>query len=144
MKKSSILTIVVLLGIVSLSFSMGGGGGGASQRTHRGFQGKITDDDGNALKGVEITLVSVNPSEHNKVSDSNSEEQKSLSTESGKNGKYRFIAVRHGHYRVRFSMEGYQTLEKLIEFKRGSKDAVMNIELKKLQDTVATAASSGQ
>ena len=143
MKKSWYLTVFVMLCFVSLSFSMGGGGGGASQKTHRGFQGVIKDQDGNPLKGVEITLISVDPDEVEKAkATTNSEEKKPLTTASGKNGRYRFIAVRHGHYRVRISMDGYQTLEKLIEFKRGSKDAVLNIELKKLLQP--TAAASGR
>ena len=138
--------MLVLLYTASLSFPMGGGGGGASQKTHRGFQGKITDQDGNPLKGVQITLLTVDSSGVAKVkaSGDSSKEEKSLSTSTGKNGRFRFIAVRHGQYRVRFSMDGYQTLEKLIEFKRGSKDAVLDIELKELSPTAATAAESGR
>ena len=142
MRKSYYLAIVLLFAVVSLSFSMAGGGGGASQKTHRGFQGKITDDKGNPLKGVEITLLTAGQTEVKNSSDSKKE--KSLNTATGKNGQYRFIAVRHGQYRVRYSLEGYQTLEKLIEFKRGSKDAVLNIELKKIDQPAVSSVSGPQ
>jgi uncharacterized GH25 family protein len=139
MRKSYYLAIVLLFAFVSLTFSMAGGGGGASQKTHRGFQGKITDQDGNPLKGVEIILITASEKEVTNASDSKKE--KSLNTSTGKNGQYRFIAVRHGQYRVRYSLDGYQTLEKLIEFKRGSKDAVLNIELKRLEQPVVSSVS---
>src|SRR5687768_8834944 len=119
MTRKLYLVLMIVLCSVSICFPMGGGGGGASQKTHRGFQGVITDQDGNTLKDVEITLITINGSSMTKVKGDGDVEQKSLSTSSGKNGRYRFIAVRHGQYRVRISRNGYQTLEKLIEFKRG-------------------------
>jgi uncharacterized GH25 family protein len=140
MTKPFYLSILVLLAAVSVCFSMGGGGGGASQKTHRGFQGKITDENGKPLKGVEIILLTA--SEKQITNSSDSKNGKPLNTATGKNGQYRFIAVRHGQYRVRFSLDGYQTLEKLIEFKRGSKDAVLNIQLKQL-DQQPVSSSEG-
>src|SRR5688500_6599174 len=105
MKKTLCLSICFLLAAVSLTFSMGGGGGGASQKTHRGFEGRITDQDGNPLKGVDITLFSADPSELDKAKATEaSKGKKNLSTMTGKGGKYRFVAVRHGYYRVRFSI----------------------------------------
>jgi hypothetical protein len=142
MRKSYCLTILLLFAVVSVTLGMGGGGGGASQKTHRGFQGKITDLEGNPLKGVEITLLNAAEKQIKNVSDSKN--GKPLTTLTGKNGKYRFIAVRHGQYRVRFALEGYQILEKLVEFKRGSKDAVLDIELKPLTEQSVTSAEGSR
>ena len=130
MKKSFYLTFVILVCAVSLTFAMGGGGGASGQKNHRGFEGKITDENGKTLKGVEISLIAVDAAEVEQVKDSSeSNGKKNLSTLSGNNGRYRFVAVRPGFYRVRYSMNGYQTIEKLMEFKRGSKDAQMNVKL---------------
>jgi Carboxypeptidase regulatory-like domain len=132
MKKSFCLTFAILICAVSLTFAMGGGGG-SSQKNHRGFEGKITDENGKTLKGVEISLIAVDAAEVEQVKDaSESNGKKNLSTISGNSGRYRFVAVRPGFYRVRYSMNGYQTLEKLMEFKRGSKDAVLNIKLQEI------------
>jgi hypothetical protein len=133
MKKSFYLMFAILFCTVALAFAMGGGGGASGQKNHRGFEGKITDENGKTLKGVEISLIAVDAAEVEQVKDSSeSNGKKNLSTLSGNNGRYRFVAVRPGFYRVRYTMNGYQTLEKLMEFKRGSKDAVLNIKLQEI------------
>ncbi|MCI0412470.1 carboxypeptidase-like regulatory domain-containing protein [bacterium] len=133
MKKSCYLTFVILFCAVTLAFSMGGGAGSSGQKNFRGFEGKVTDENGKALKGVEISLIAVDAGEVEQVKGAaESDGKKNLSSLTGGNGKYRFIAVRPGFYRVRYSINGYQTLEKLMEFKRGSKDAVMNIKLQQI------------
>jgi uncharacterized GH25 family protein len=143
MNKSSYMTFPILLFAVSLAFGMAGGGG-ASQKTFRGFEGKVTDEKGKPLEGVQISLIAVHAAEVEDVkSASESNGKKNLSSATGSNGKYRFIAVRPGFYRVRYAMNGYQTQEKLIEFKRGSKDAVMNVKLQET-GTGASGASANQ
>jgi uncharacterized GH25 family protein len=133
MKKSFYLTFAILFCVVSLTFAMGGGGGASSQKSHRGFEGKVTDENGKILKGVEISVIAVDASEVEQVKGAaESDVKKNLSTLTGNSGRYRFIAVRPGFYRVRYSINGYQTLEKLMEFKRGSKDAVLNVKLKEV------------
>jgi hypothetical protein len=142
MKKSYFLFIVFLLCTVSLALAMGGGGGSASSKTYRGFEGKITDENGKALKGVDVTLLAVDPAVAEGTKEaSESDSKKNLSSTTGSNGRYRFIAVRPGFYRVRYSSNGFQTLEKLMEFKRGGKDAVMNIKLKEISSETNTASS---
>ncbi len=138
MNKSRFLAIVILLLGVSLAFSMGGGGG-SSQKTFRGFEGKITDENGKTLKGVDVVLIRVDGSESEKVT--SDEGKKTLSTTSGGKGRFKFMAVRPGTYKVRFSMDGYQTLEKTMKFKPGSKDAMLNIQLNQID---VSNASGGQ
>ncbi len=136
------MALIVLLCSISVGFAMGGGSGASGSKSHRGFEGKVVDAAGNNLKGVEITLVEVEDMTVQGVKDdSGSDSKKPLSRMTGSNGKYRFIAVRPGFYRVTFSMNGYQTLEKLMEFKRGSKDAVLNVKLPALE--VATTTQVG-
>jgi uncharacterized GH25 family protein len=133
MKKSFYLMFAILICAVSLAFAMGGGGGASGQKNHRGFEGKVTDENGKILKGVEISVIAVDATEVEQAKGATeSDVKKNLSTLSGNNGRYRFIAVRPGFYRVRYSINGYQTLEKLMEFKRGSKDAVLNVKLKEV------------
>ena len=142
MKKSFYLTFAILVCAVSLAFAMGGGGGASGQKNHRGFEGKVTDENGKNLKGVEISVIAVNASEVEQVKDAaESDVKKNLSTLTGNNGRYRFVAVRPGFYRVRYSIDGYQTLEKLMEFKRGSKDAVLNIKLREIGMDASPAAN---
>jgi hypothetical protein len=142
MKKSFYLMFPILICAISLVFGMGGGGGASGQKNHRGFEGKITDENGKTLKGVEISLIAVDAAEVEQVKDSSdSNGKKNLSTLSGNNGRYRFVAVRPGFYRVRYSMNGYQTLEKLMEFKRGSKDAVLNIKLQEVGMAASPSAN---
>ena len=143
MKRSYLLIFVFLLCTVSLALAMGGGGGSASSKTYRGFEGKITDENGKALKGVDVTLLAVDPAVAEGTKEApESDSKKNLSSITGSNGRYRFIAVRPGFYRVRYSSNGYQTLEKLMEFKRGGKDAVMNIKLHEVGADTSTASSS--
>jgi uncharacterized GH25 family protein len=133
MKKSFYLMFAILFCVVSLTFAMGGGGGASGQKSHRGFEGKVTDENGKILKGVEISVIAVDATEVEQVKGaSETNGKKNLNTITGNNGKYRFIAVRPGFYRVRYSINGYQTVEKLMEFKRGSKDAVLNVKLKEI------------
>lgn len=137
------MTFVILLCAFSLALAMGGGGGSTSQKTHRGFEGKITDEKGKKLEGVEVLLFSVDPETVEKAKITpDSEGRKTLSSTTGANGKYRFVAVRAGFYRVRYSLSGYQTLEKLMEFKRGSKDAVLNIQLRELSEDAVRPSGS--
>jgi uncharacterized GH25 family protein len=122
-----------------------GGGGGASQKTFRGFEGKVTDENGKKLKGVQIILFAVDATSEEQVwRASSSQERKTLTSSTGSNGRYKFIAVRPGVYRVRYSADGYQTLEKMMDFKRESKDAVMNIQLQALAETATTTAGQKQ
>jgi hypothetical protein len=136
MTQSRFIAILIIICATSIALALPPGGAGSSQKTHRGFYGKITDENGKTLTGVEITLFNVDPNHVDEVrSVPEAEEKKSLSTTTRANGGYRFVAVRPGIYRVRYELSGYQTLEKLVEFRRGSKDAVMNIKLKELTET---------
>ena len=56
MKQSRYLAILIVLCSVSMVFAMSGGGGSSSQKTHRGFEGKVTDENGKVLSGVQVTL----------------------------------------------------------------------------------------
>ncbi len=143
MNKSLSFTFVALLCAFSLAVAMGGGGGSSSQKNYRGFEGKITDENGKKLEGVEVLLLSVDSEAVEKANITpGSEGTKTMSSTTRANGKYRFVAVRPGFYRVRYSLTGYQTLEKLMEFKRGSKDAVLNIQLHELStDTVPASGN---
>lgn len=142
MKKSFYLTFFVLICAISLAFAMGGGGGASGQKNHRGFEGKVTDEHGKTLKGVEISLIAVDAKEVEEVKDSSTtNDKKNLNTVTGNNGKYRFIAVKPGFYRVKYSIDGYQTLEKLMEFKRGSKDAVLNVKLREIGMEAVSSAN---
>jgi hypothetical protein len=142
MKKSYSLILGFLLCTVSLALAMGGGGGSSASKTYRGFEGKITDENGKPLKGVDVTLLAVDPAVAEGTKEaSDPDGKKNLSSTTGSNGRYRFIAVRPGFYRVRYSGNGLQTLEKLMEFKRGGKDAVMNVKLKEVGSETNTAAN---
>ena len=132
--KSRYLVFLVFLCSVSVALAMGGGGGGGGSKTSRALEGKITDEKGQKIEGVEITLFKVDAADVEQAKNSG-EGEKTLSTLTGKNGKYRFVAVRPGFYRVRISISGYQTLEKLMEFKRGSKNANLSVELRQIQQT---------
>jgi hypothetical protein len=126
------MALAILICSVSLAIGMGGGGGG-SQKTLCGFEGKVTDDNGKTLKGVEILLIPVDAAEVQQAKlPSESNGKKNLSATTSGSGRYRFVAVRPGWYRVRYSIDGYQSLERLIEFKRGSKDSVLDIRLREI------------
>ena len=144
MNHSRYLAFLFVLCSVSLALALppGGGGGSSSQKTHRGFEGKVTDENGKALKGVAITLFNVDADYVEEIRNTpESEERKSLSASTSTRGRYKFIAIRPGLYRVRYEVPGYQILERLVRFERGTKDAVMNIKLKQL---VTEASAAGQ
>ena len=136
------LVCLLVLFTASVAFAMGGGGGGSSPKMSRALEGKITDEKGEKLQGAQITLFRVDAAEVEQAKTAATDGEKTLSTTSGKNGKYKFIAVRPGFYRVRIAMEGYQTIEKLMEFKRGSKDAVLNVSIEHIEQEATSSTGN--
>ena len=144
MKHFRKLAFLMILCCASVALALPPGGGvGASQKTHRGFEGKVTDSSGKILKDVLITLFNVDATQVDEIrSVPGEEEQKALSGTTSKHGRYRFVAVRPGLYRIRYELPGYQTLEKLVRIERSVKDAVMNIQLKQLVTDASVAGSN--
>jgi hypothetical protein len=143
MNKTLYLALLILLYAVSTVIAMGGGGAGGSQKTIQGLEGRITDANGKTLSGVEVSLTQLNSTELEQAKSSSEQaSHKPFLTQSNGSGRYRFVAVRAGVYRIRFTMDGYQTLEKLLEFRRGSRDAVLNIELRPIEQQIAGPAAA--
>jgi hypothetical protein len=140
MNHSRSLAFLFVFFSVALAVALPPGGGSSSQKTHRGFEGKVTNENGNFLTGVRITLIDVDAEHVEEIRNTRpSDDRNGLSANTSKHGRYKFLAVRPGLYRIRYELAGYQTLEKLVRFERSAKDAVMNIKLKQLT-TEAPAA----
>lgn len=97
------------------------------------LEGKITDENGVALKGVAVT-ISVIPAN----TDSKQQTQTGVQTKptkgqtatSGKNGVYRFTALHPGNYSLTFAQDGYGTVVKNLEVKQSITNT-LNIVLHK-------------
>jgi len=74
------------------------------------LEGKVTDESGKALSGVTVT-VELLPAgmQTQSMPSSQAANSKNLKTaKSGKNGAYKFVALKPGVYRIQFSLDGRQ------------------------------------
>jgi hypothetical protein len=76
--------------MVSLAVCLGG------QAVAAKIFGTVSDEDGNKLSGVEVTVTNI---------DRNAE----AAATTGKKGTFRFLALPPGAYQVSFDLEGYQS-----------------------------------
>jgi Carboxypeptidase regulatory-like domain len=90
------------------------------------LEGKVTDGSGKALSGVTVTveLLPAGMQTQSMPSAQTTTGKNVQTAKSGKNGSYKFVALRPGNYRIQYSLDGLQSVVRNAEIRQSISNTI--------------------